>query len=163
LLAATAVAAMLAGGHAPILAQGTASTNLNVTATVTRNCTITTVPVAFGTYDAMAGAALDRDGAVKLTCTKGTPATIALGPGGNSQAGQRNMAGGTPAGLLKYELFSDSGRAQVWGDTGGNTFAPPIAPDNLERSFTVYGRILAGQQAVPQGGYSDIVLATVNF
>jgi spore coat protein U-like protein len=145
------------------LAQGAATATLNVSANVKTNCTIATDPVNFGNYDATTGAAVDQAGAIRITCTKGTPSTISLGPGGNSQAGQRNMSGGTPAGLLKYELYSDAGRTQVWADTAGKIFTAPSAPDNLEHAFPVYGRILSGQTTVSQGGYSDTVLATVNF
>jgi spore coat protein U-like protein len=163
LLAVAAGAAILATVNTPALAQGTASANLNVSANVTRNCTIVTVPVSFGNYDALTAAAVDQIGEIKLTCTKGTPASITLGDGATPQAGQRAMAGGTPAGFLRYELFSDAGRTQRWGAAAGQIVTPPTAPDNLEHSFMVYGRILSGQQAVSQGGYADTVLATVNF
>jgi spore coat protein U-like protein len=41
---------LILGAAAPALAQ-TATANLSVTATVTKNCSITTTPVAFGSYD----------------------------------------------------------------------------------------------------------------
>jgi len=147
----------------PVLAQGSATANLNVSANVKRNCTIVTDPVNFGNYDATSGATVDQQGAIRLTCTKGTPATITLGNGATPQGGQRAMAGGTPAGFLNYELYSNAGRSQRWGTAGAETLTPPSAPDNLEHAFTVYGRILSGQTAVSQGAYSDSVVATVNF
>jgi spore coat protein U-like protein len=130
---------------------------------VKRNCTITTDAINFGPYDATTGTAVDQQGAIKLTCTKGTPASITLGDGATPQGGQRAMAGGTPAGFLNYELFSDAGRTQRWGTAAGQILSPPSAPDNLEHAFPVYGRILGGQNAVSQGNYTDVVLATVNF
>jgi spore coat protein U-like protein len=156
-----AIAFILACGHSAMLAQGSATANLNVSATVKANCTVTTVPVNFGNYDATTGAAVDQSGAVKLTCTKGTPATISLGLGGAPLAGQRTMAGGTPPANLRYELYSDAGRVTVWNDTTGKVSM--TAPDNTEQTYAVYGRILSGQTTVSQGGYSDTVLATVNF
>jgi spore coat protein U-like protein len=162
LLAAVATAAILAGG--PILAQGSATANLNVSANVKANCTIVTDPVAFGAYDATTGNPVDQQGAIRLTCTKGTPASITLNDGATPQgAAQRAMAGGAPAGFLRYELFFDAGRTQRWGTSGAQIFTPPSAPDNLEHSFPVYGRILTGQTTVSQGNYADTVLATVNF
>jgi spore coat protein U-like protein len=159
---AAAVAVALAGGYSPVSAQS-ATANLSVSATVTRNCTITTTPIAFGNYDALSGTQVDQDGAIKLTCTKGTPTTITLGNGVTPQAGQRAMAGGTPAGFLNYELYSDNGRTTRWGNAAGQILTPPTAPDNTERSFPVYGRILSGQTSVSQGSYTDTVVATVNF
>ena len=63
----TARVALIFGGlvfglTAPALAQ-TASTNLSVTATVAKNCSITTTAVAFGSYDPIvANAATPLDG-----------------------------------------------------------------------------------------------------
>lgn len=162
LVVAAAVAAALAG-HASLAAQGTQTANLNVSANVVRNCTIQTDQIAFGDYDALAGAALDKQGAIKLTCTKGTVATITLDNGRTPQTGQRAMAGGNPAGFLKYELYFGSYGGTRWGTSGGETFTAAAAPDNTERSFTIYGRILGSQASVSQGAYTDVVLATVNF
>ena len=63
---------------------GSASANLNVTANVAANCTISTSPVAFGAYDpvvANASTDLTASGTVTVACTKGTAATIDLGNG----------------------------------------------------------------------------------
>src|SRR4051812_26217128 len=116
-LGAAVVTAALAGGYSPASAQ-TATANLNVSATVTKNCTIKTDPVAFGNYDALSAAAVDQQGAIKITCTKGTLTIVQLGNGANLQGAQRAMAGGSPAGFLNYELYSDSGRTTRWGSTG---------------------------------------------
>jgi spore coat protein U-like protein len=64
---------------------------------------------------------------------------------------------------LRYELYSDAGRTSRWGNTGSEWPTIPTAPDNVERSFPVYGRILTGQKTVSQGPYTDTVVATVNF
>jgi spore coat protein U-like protein len=162
-LAAAAFAVSLAAGDGSASAQGTQAANLDVSATVVRKCTIATSPVAFGNYDALAGLALDKPGAIKLTCTRGTVATITLDNGKTPQEAQRAMAGGTPAGFLNYELYFDNYGGTRWGATSGQIFTAPSAPSNLEQSFTVYGRILSGQTGVSQGTYADVVLATVNF
>src|SRR5262245_39900790 len=162
-LAAAAVAAALAGADRSPSAQGTAQQDLHVTATVTRNCTIATDPINFGNYDALNGTQVDQVGAIRIRCTTGTPTTITLNDGQSPQAGQRAMAGGTPAGFLHYELFLDSTRSTRWGTGPGQIFTPPVAPNNNERSFNDYGRILGGQTNVSQGSYADTVLAVVNF
>ena len=51
---------------------------------------------------------------------------------------------------------------QIWrtGAFGGLTI--PAAPSRAARTFTVYGRVPAGQDVVA-GPYTDTVVATINF
>jgi spore coat protein U-like protein len=140
------------------------STNLTVTANVIKNCTITTAPVAFGNYDSVAAnatAPLDSVGTVTVTCTKGAVAKVGLNPGANAQGATRRMLGGT-AQYLTYELYRDASRTTVWGDTADTGLEIPAAPSRDPRSYTVYGRVAAAQDATV-GSYTDTVVATVNF
>jgi spore coat protein U-like protein len=142
----------------------TASTSLAVSATVTKNCTITTAPVNFGAYDPVAAnatAPLDGIGTVTVTCTKGAAAKVGLGVGSNAQGTTRRMGGGTTS-YLTYELYRDSSHTTVWGDTVDNALDVPAAPSRNPQSFTVYGRVVAAQD-VTVGSYTDTVVATVNF
>jgi spore coat protein U-like protein len=135
-----------------------------VSASVTKNCTITTAPVNFGAYDpvtANAAAPLDAVGTVTITCTKGAPAKVALNAGSNAQGTTRRMLGGTVA-YLTYELYKDSNHVTVWGDTIDTALDVPAAPNRDPRSFSVYGRVAAAQDAAA-GSYTDTVVATVNF
>ncbi len=63
---------------------------------------------------------------------------------------------------LSYELYQDTGRTTVWGNSGTALFSAGSAPSKAPRTFTVYGRIPAAQD-VPAGAYADTVIATVNF
>ncbi len=131
---------------------------------MTKNCTITTAPVAFGNYDSVAAnatAPLDGIGTVTVTCTKGAPAKVGLNAGSNAQGTTRRMSGGAAA-YLTYELYKDTGRTTVWGDTAGTALDIPAAPNRNPRNFTVYGRVAAAQDATV-GTYTDTVVATVNF
>src|SRR6202030_116584 len=95
---------------------GSATANLNVSASVAAVCTISTVTVAFGAYDpVVTNAATDLNGTGTLTvaCTKGASATIDLGVGGNLSGGSRRMTSG--ADFLNYALYKDAARTQVWG------------------------------------------------
>ncbi len=142
----------------------TQSTSLTVSAVVVKNCTITTAPVAFGNYDAVAANAttpLDGIGTVTVACTKGAPAKVGLGVGGNAQGTTRRMAGAA-AEFLLYELYKDTGHATIWGDTADTALDIPAAPNRNPRNFTVYGRVAAAQDAAV-GNYTDTVVATVNF
>jgi spore coat protein U-like protein len=142
----------------------TATANLGVSATVTNNCTISTVALAFGSYDpvvANASTNLDGTGTVTVACTKGSTATIGLGAGANASGATRRMGDGA-TNFLTYELYQDSSRSTVWANSGTGLLSPAAAPSKAARSFTVYGRV-ASDQDVPAGNYSDTVVATVNF
>ena len=141
-----------------------ASASLTVNATVTKNCTISTTPVAFGNYDpvvANATTPLDGLGSVTVTCTKGAPAKVGLGVGSNAQGTTRRMSLSATA-YLTYELYRDASRTTVWGDTVDTALDLPAAPDRNPRTYTVYGRVPSAQDATV-GTYSDTVVATVNF
>jgi spore coat protein U-like protein len=140
------------------------SASLTVSANVVKNCTITTAPVSFGNYDSVAAnatAPLDGIGTITVKCTKGAAAKVGLNPGGNAQGTTRRMAGGT-AEYLTYELYKDTGRASIWGDTATTGLDVPAAPNQTPRNFTVYGRVAQAQEAAV-GTYTDTVVATVNF
>ena len=153
---------LVLGMAAPALAQ-TATANLSVSATVAKNCSITTTAVAFGSYDPIvtnAVAPLDGTGTVVVTCTKGAGTRIDLGLGANASGATRRMTGGTD--FLTYELYQNAPRTTVWGSgaVAGQTIA--AAPSKAARTFTVYGRI-AGAQDVAAASYNDTVVATINF
>lgn len=165
-------AAALALAAPDAQAQSSASSNIAVTASVARTCSIQTVDMNFGSYDPVTTHAtdpLDVNGSVTITCTKGTSTRIDLGPGGNAGQGSgttRAMAGGDIPDFLNYDLYKDTNHTIVWASgtgPGGNTgFNPPNAPDRTARTYPIYGRIPAGQDR-STGAYSDTVQATVHF
>ena len=132
---------------------------LNVTATVIKNCDISTSDVAFGQYDPL-GANLTTDltgtGTITMRCTLGEAPRIDIDvPGGG-----RIMTGGT--GSLNYQLYKEGGRTTPWttGASGGVT-AAQFATDQAQ-TLTVYGLIPRAQN-VPAGSYSHQLTVTVNF
>lgn len=145
--------------------------NLAVTASVTATCTIATSPVAFGTYDPTSGTDLDGTGTVTVLCTNGTPGYVTLGEGLHADGAStpavpvRQMAGGAAAaGRLGYFLYSDTLRADVWGNTG--TTGLNHNGTGISTGLTVYGTIPAGQNVIAGSGgtaYADTVVATVTF
>ena len=162
-MGAVAAAIALTAGLAPYASAATSTANFGVSATVGKNCTISTNALAFGTYDpvvANLSATLDGTGAVTVGCTRGAIASIALGSGSNASGSTRRMADGT-GNYLVYELFSDSSHTTVW-NSGSGALTLTAAPSRATRDLTVYGRI-SGNQDVPAGTYADTVVATVNF
>lgn len=161
-----AVVALAVSGATAAFAASTTS-NLSVTATVSANCTISTVAVAFGAYDPIvtnAAADLTGSGTVTVTCTSGSAATVTLGQGANAAGGStdavplRQMASG--AERLAYTLYSDAPRSVVWGNTAGTDV--DHVGTGAAANLTVYGSVAAAQN-VPAGAYADTVVATVNF
>lgn len=138
--------------------------SLQISASVSKNCTITTAPVNFGAYDPVAANAtnnLDGIGTVTVTCTKGATAKIALDDGGNAQGNTRRMAQSGKE-FLTYELYKNTQRTDIWGDGNNDSLDTGAAPNRNPRTFTVYGRVPSAQDATV-GNYTDTVVATVNF
>ena len=165
LTALTTALAMAAAAHLGTarLSAASATASMPVSATVSDNCTITTNQVAFGSYDpivANASANLDAAGAVIIACTKGAVTTLGLDTGTNPSGGTRQLV--SSGSFLTYELYQDSSRSTVWGDSGAALFNSGTAPSKAARTFPVYGRIV-GNQDVPAGSYTDSIVATVNF
>ena len=144
-----------------------AQNNLTVTASVAANCTITAGTLAFGVYDpivANATTPLDGSGTFTITCTAGTTTALGLDQGLHYANGTNNMVGGNQASSLKYGLFRTGPGVGPWGNSDPNRLTTAAQIDNNAQTITVYGRIPAGQ-VVSSGlpGYSDTVVATVNF
>jgi spore coat protein U-like protein len=70
------------------------------------------------------------------------------------------MAGG--ADFLTYELYQDTTHTTVWGTGAAAGLTIVAAPSKAPRTFTVYGRVAAGQD-VAAASYTDTVVATINF
>jgi spore coat protein U-like protein len=149
-------------------ASGSTPANLLCSASVSANCTISTSPVAFGSYDpisANASAALTTTGGVSVTCTTGASPIITLGQGITPASGSvdgaplRQMLDAS-SDVLAYNLYEGSDHLTVWGNTSGTGQAGTA--DGTLHSLTVYGSIPGGQN-VPVGTYGDTVVATVSF
>lgn len=164
LLVLTAASLAMMSSNLSVVA-GTATSTFQVNVNVTNNCTITSTSVGFPNYDPVATHESTPDdsasGAVTITCTKGSIVHIGLGRGANASGSQRRMAG-SGGNYLNYELYQNESRTKGWGNAEPDWLTPVAAPDKKPRTFTVYGRIAAGQD-VPAGSYTDTVTATVNF
>ncbi|MBX3161089.1 MAG: spore coat protein U domain-containing protein [Deltaproteobacteria bacterium] len=158
-----AVVACFAG--MPSADAGSASSNMNVSATVVSSCSISAGALAFPNYDTVTGAQVDGTATLSVSCSKGAITSITLGQGSNAAAGStdllpaRRMKNGTD--FLSYALFSDPTRLVTWGNTlltGLAYISTTSAPTNI----SVYGRVNALQD-VPSGTYTDVVVATISF
>lgn len=97
-------------------------------------------------------------GEVSVLCDKPTRFVLVLSEGHGSYA-ERRMRG--PAGTeLRYNIYVDPARRQVWGDGAAGTAR--LAGRNDGRRPTilpVYGKVRRGQPA-PSGHYSDQLLVS---
>jgi len=150
--------------HAPSAFAGSVTANLSVSVTVDSACTVSASPLSFATYEplgANATAPDDGQGSVTLVCTIGTSATIGLGSGLHSSAGQPFMSNAGGSSSIPYNMYQNSGRTTPWG-SGGNVMTLTAATDTNEHVYPVYGRIAAGLTGL-SGAYNDTVVVTVNF
>lgn len=137
-----------------------------VQAKVDAECTVSTMPLAFGNYDPVAAnATIDRPGTgvVNVLCTPGTSVNVFLDLGSNASGSTRRMLG--PSGnLLNYEIYRDTNHTSIWGSTvpTSNSGAAASISTPINNGFTAFGLVTAGQDVLP-GNYGDTVLVTVNY
>lgn len=131
---------------------------LTVKVTVQEACTIAGNTLDFGTYSSGQQAALDAEASVSYSnCAAGT-LEIALDGGVAANVADRAMANGDSS--LRYQLYKNSARSQVWGTGSDALLQQLLVPDS--GSIPVYGRIPGGQ-SVPSGAYADTVNVTLTF
>jgi spore coat protein U-like protein len=93
-------------------------------------------------------------------------AVITLGQGFYSATGSsleeplRRLQNGASANYLNYNLYQNSGKTTIWGNS--TSTGVTVTGTGTEESTSVYGEIPAGQ-SVPAGSYTDNVIATVTY
>jgi spore coat protein U-like protein len=121
--------------------------------------------VSFGNYDALVATPLDQTGSITFNCDLLflQTLTIDLSHGNSGTYAFREMrkSGGMS---LRYNLYLDAARTQIWGDgTGGSAHFGPFLPTlNFNHTVTMYGRVPA-RQASPVGAYTDTITVTINY
>ena len=122
----------------------TASDNMAVSTLVANSCTISAGEMQFATYDTTSGDAQAGTAIIATTCTLGGAMVLTLGEGANPSVSSsdtvpvRQMIGA--GGNLNYDLYSDSARTILFGNTvaTGKAFTA-TSGDNI---ITVFGRII---------------------
>lgn len=133
-------------------------------------CVFSSTPgMNFGAYSDSSASPTDATTSIVVNCSRNggpTPTTVVLQVGPSANSGlitTRTMRSG--ANTMNYNLYRDSGRSQVWGQTSGvDTGSISLTvPNNSSANGTlvIYGRIPALQN-VPAGAYSDSVQITVS-
>lgn len=151
-------------GRPAMCSAASATTNMNVTASVTANCSITSpAALAFGAYDPVgANRTANLDAApfaLQVQCTKGAVAQVTLNLGSNAQGTTRRMVSGG-SNYLQYEIYTSDARTTIWNLTNPVTYT---ASSSTATGLQVFGRIPFGQDAPAGATYSDTIVATINF
>jgi spore coat protein U-like protein len=67
---------------------------------------------------------------------------------------------------MQYNLYTNAGHTQVWGDATGGTVkisdSQLVLVGTSQYSYTAYGRIPALQD-LPPGTYTDTITVTLNY
>ncbi|MGE0180023.1 MAG: spore coat U domain-containing protein [Sphingomonas sp.] len=141
----------------------TTTSSLNVTATVTANCTVSTSALAFGNVNVIGGSNVDGSGSLSVTCTSGTAWSAAADVGAGSGASFTNRRMSSGGNTLNYNLYTTAARTTVWGNGTASTGTLSGTGTGSAQSVTVYGRVGSGQSGVPAGSYADTVSVTVTY
>ncbi len=132
-----------------------------VSATVIKKCTVTASPLNFGNSVGLLTSAVNATTALGVQCSNGTPYNVGLDGGQNSggNINARKMALG--ASSIAYQLYQDSARSAVWGNTIGTNTVTGTGT-GITQSLTVYGQV-PPQPTPPAGTYNDTITVTVTY
>ena len=140
----------------------TTSAPFTVSATVVPSCLVSATDLDFGT-DSLLSGNIDRTSAVSVTCAAGQAYSVTLNqgttPGGTTTT--RLMKHTSSSDTIPYQLFSNAGHSQNWGNSAGDDVNGTGTGSAV--NHTVYGRVPA-QAVAPQAGiYSDTITVTVIY
>jgi len=141
----------------------TVNTSFQVQATVNKQCTISALNLTFPAVDPVS-TQTDGSTTVTVNCTKNTTYTVGLNAGTTTGAtiAQRLMASG--ADTMDYNLYTDAGRASIWGNSAGSWVAGTGAGMGTAQVLNVYGRVAAGQTNLAVGTFTEpTVTVTVTY
>lgn len=146
-------------------ASNSTSAALMVSARVASSCAVNQSTLQFGhydPYDSNASSPLQSSGAINVSCTKNTSATISLDHGlyATHAAGTtRAMANENGNEFLSYDIYTSSTYDTTWNESNKFRYT---AETGKPTRIAVFGLIPAHQQ-VHDGTYHDIVTINAVF
>ncbi len=141
------------------LPAATKTAKFNVTATVQNDCTVAATDLAFGTIGLLSSN-VDSTSTLTITCTPTTPYKVGLDAGDVSGSTVDNRLMGSGTSTLRYQLYSDTARTQIWRDAVDSTVGG--TGSGVAQAMTVYGRIPT-QTTPAVGSYLAQVTATITY
>lgn len=134
---------------------------MGVSATVSRTCTVTAAPLAFGNLNTAANT--DASANISVTCTAGSSTdapSVTFGAGANAASNQRQMIGGdSGTALIPYGLYANTARTTDLLSTA--PVSATTSNNGVNYSVTVYGRVPAGTYEM--GNFNDSVTVTLTY
>jgi spore coat protein U-like protein len=162
------IACLLAG--APVVAQaGTSTAVLSVSIVITASCTINPATLVFAPTagTSLVATAVNGSSTVSVTCTSGSPYSIAMDNGSNASGSQRRMISGSN--FLSYDLYVDAAHTLPWSTASGPGTCTTTGDCYLgtgngsAQSINIYGVVPTTATAPPPGTYIDTVTMTITF
>ena len=129
---------------------------LSVHTTIRAQCKVRAGDLDLGLYEP--ARASQASSAIELQCTPGVVARIGLSAGRSGDPANRWMQA---KGQLRYQLYKDSARTQLFADRNASETVLMTAT-GLTQRVLVHGEAPAGQYA-PEGGYVDVIVVTVTY
>jgi spore coat protein U domain-containing protein, fimbrial subunit CupE1/2/3/6 len=132
-----------------------------VTATVAKQCNVSASPLNFGNSVGLLTATVNATTTLGVQCSSNTSYNVGLDAGlnGGGNINARKMVLG--ANSVAYQLYQNSARTQVWGNTVGTNTAAGTGTGSTQ-SLTVYGQVPV-QATPPAGTYNDTIVVTVTY
>lgn len=141
----------------------TKTSQFQVSATVAKNCIISTSDLTFVGFDGSADVAAAST--ITVRCTNGTTYDVNLSTGSSNDFQTRRMTNGSA--YLEYNLYVD-GTNTIWGDTTNGTGRPVQGTGTglgTAQTLTVDGRlpVTANNAAADALLYTDTITATIIY
>ncbi|MHA6845414.1 spore coat U domain-containing protein [Ralstonia syzygii] len=143
------------------LSAATKTTTFAVSLTLQADCSISANALNFGTQGVLA-ANVDQATTLSVTCSNTAPYNVGFDAGtttGSTIAARLLASSGTAT--VGFQLYSDSARTQVWGNTVGTDTVSGTGSGTAQ-VLTVYGRV-PSQNTPAAGAYSSTITATITF
>jgi spore coat protein U-like protein len=130
-------------------------------------CSVAATGVAFGEYQPRDRGRVESSGRVTVSCSgiPGERVTYSLSLLNTSSSVQGGRALLRQGHSLRYQLFLDTARTQLWGD---GTSATSVIKDtitipkvNWSQDYFVYGRMMGEQSDAVEGSYVDRLIITL--
>lgn len=131
-------------------------------------CILSTInSLDFGLYNPMSASPDNGTGSIRVRCQGSGKLKfeISMSTGNSGNYANRymlNTSDGTTR--LYYNIYTNNGRTEIWGDgTGGTKIQKKNKKNNFTYNKNVFGRIPAGQTTATVGHYLDTLIVTLDF
>lgn len=138
-------------------APGSSTATLTVTGDMLAACQIAGDNINFGTFAAMQQGVVEVTGAIRVTCTVGTPYTLALSnPDTTGKLTLLSVSSTTSK--LDYQIFQDATRIKPWSSSSSQSGTGT----GSAKVHAIYARLNKMQNAIP-GAYRGSIVATLTY